>query len=771
MTPLFKQIRLRFFQSVLILFPVCTAFSQNITISGFIKDAGTKEALIGSAIYETNLKKGSTANEYGFYSLTLPAKDTFEIIVSYIGYKPQAKKIFLKENTRLDILLTPSAVLDEVEITATRNDDNVSKTEVGVINVPMREIMNLPVLAGERDILKIIQFLPGVQQAQEGTTGYFVRGGNTDQNLVQLDEATVYNPNHLFGLFSTFNVNAINNVQLIKGGFPAKYGGRLSSILDITMKDGNKEKYQVEGGIGLISTNLTVQGPIIKNKASFIVSARRSYLDVIMKPFTAKNKTGTSYWFYDVNAKVNFDLGKSDKLILSAFKGKDQAAYTGANSLNYQIGFGNSTATMRWNHLFGSKMFVNTSLIYNDYHLGLGTSQGNYYALLYTGVRDYNAKTDFTYIPSPKHIIKFGATYFYHTLYPASVSAKIPKKGNRIEINKDSIPQKFSNEMAVYANDEWDISKTVGINYGVRVPYYFTTQKSYVFVEPRITGRVSLGKTSSIKASYTVMNQFLHLVPNSTASLPTDVWIPSSQLVKPQKSIQYSLGFFKNFKSNMFETSVEVYYKDMKNQVLFKEGSQVTLLNNIEDALTYGKGTSYGIEFFVKKNIGKLTGWVSYTLSKTEQTFSQLNFGNPFPFKYDRRHNLSIVATYDLTSRWTISADFVFYTGSAYTMPTGLVPVSGDGSLYDGYYYDYSTRNNERLKPYHRLDISASYKKERKLFKHKYQSELVIGIYNVYSHMNPYFVYLTVDPATGQRKAVQVSLLPIIPSIGYNFKF
>ena len=758
------------FIAVIFLFPTAV-FSQNATISGYIKDADSKEALIGATIYETKLKKGSSANEYGFYSFTVPTSDTLDVIVSYIGYKPQAKKIIIKENTRLDVLLVSSSLLNEVEIIATKNDDNVNKAQVGVIDVPMREIKNLPVLAGERDILKVIQLLPGVQQAQEGTTGFFVRGGNIDQNLVQLDEAVVYNPNHLFGLFSTFNVNAINNVQLIKGGFPAKYGGRLSSILDITMKDGNKEKYQVEGGIGLLSSNLTVQGPIIKNKASFIISARRSYIDLLLKPFIPKNNAGTTYWFYDVNAKVNIELGKNDKLILSAFNGKDNAAYTGANSLNYGINLGNSTATLRWNHLFGSKMFANTSLIFNEYHLGLSNSQGNYYSLLYTGVKDVNGKTDFTYIPNTKHIIKFGATYFYHTLYPAAFSAKIPKKGNKVTINKDSIPQKYSNEMALYANHEWNMTEKLGLNYGLRLPYYFTAQKAYLLFEPRITFKVSINKTTSLKASYTVMNQFLHLVPNSTASLPTDIWIPSSALVKPQNSQQYSLGLFKNFKENSVETSVEIYYKSMKNQVLFKEGTQLTLVSNIEDALTFGNGTSYGVELFVKKNIGKLTGWISYTLSKTDQTFSELNYGKTFPFTYDRRHNLAIAATYDLTKRWTLSADFVFHTGNAFTMPTGLIPVTGDGSLYDGYYYDYSSRNNARLGVYHRLDISASYKKERKFFKWKYESELVFGAYNVYSRKNPYFVYLTVDPASGQRKAVQVSLLPIIPSISYNFKF
>jgi hypothetical protein len=753
----------------IILVLTAPAYCQNITISGYIMDEGTKESLIGAAIFETKLQKGTTANEYGFYSLTLPASDTLNVLISYTGYRPEAKKIFSKTNIRLDILLVSSNVLNEVEITATRNDDNVNRTQVGVINVPMRELRNLPVLMGERDILKVIQFLPGVQQAQEGTTGFLVRGGNSDQNLVQLDEATVYNPNHLFGLVSTFNINAINNVQIIKGGFPAEYGGRLSSILDISMKDGNKEKTQVEGGIGLLSTNLTVQGPIAKNKASYIVSARRSYLDLLQKAVIQKNTT--LYSFYDLNAKVNYDIGKNDKIILSFFQGRDDGQYTGANSLNYGINFGNSAATLRWNHLFGSKLFSNTSLIYNKYDLGLNTIQGNYYSVLYTGIKDINGKVDFTWLPTTKHLIKFGGTYFYHTLFPATFSSKVPTKGNRRVIDPSQVVKRYSNEMAVYVNHEWDISEKVGLNYGVRVPFFSSYGKTYMLVEPRATAKVNLDPTTSVKASYTVMNQFLHAIPYSTASLPTDIWISSGSVVKPQNSQQFSIGLFKNLKENLYELSIEGYYKEMKNQVLFKQGTQLTVQSVIEDQLTFGNGTSRGVEFFAKKNTGRFTGWLSYTLSKTTQTFPELNFGNPFPFTYDRRHNASIVGTYDLNERWSVSADFVFRTGSAYTLPAGRIPVAQDGTLYDGYYNDYTGRNNARLGAYHRLDISFSYKKERKIFGRKYDSELVFGAYNVYSRKNPYFVYLAVDPVTKKPQAFQVSLLPIIPSISYNFKF
>lgn len=756
---------------------VCTAnnlFAQNstITINGYIKDASSQESLIGTPVYETTTKVGTVTNQYGYYSLTLKKSDSLTIIVSYIGYEPQAKKIADVKNLRLDFLLvSKTREMKEVKISSKKNNDNVQRAQMGVIDIPMQAIKTLPILGGERDVLKIVQLLPGVQQGNEGTTGFFVRGGNADQNLIQLDEATVYNPNHLFGLFSTFNVNAINNVKLTKGGFPAQYGGRLSSVLDITMKEGNKTKPQVEGGIGLLASNITIQAPIVKNKSSFIISARRSYADLIAKPFLPKGNKGTTYYLYDLNAKVNYEVNKNNRLFLSLFTGRDKANYTGANSLNYGINFGNSTGTLRWNHLFGNKLFANTSLIANDYHLGLSTTQGLYYALLYTAIRDYTAKTDISYYPNSHHEIKFGASIINHTLFPSSVSAKIPKKGNRITINRDSILQKHSNELALYGADEWKMNDKFSLNYGVRIPIFFTKGKTYTGIEPRATAKFSIDKLTSIKASYTIMNQFLHLVPSSTASLPTDIWIPSSTIVKPQRSTQYALGLFKNFKNNEWETSIEGYYKTMSNQVLFKEGTQVVLNSDLDKVLTFGNGKSYGIELFVKKNVGRLTGWGSYTLSKTTQQFDSLNYGKVFPFAYDRRHNFSLVAMYNLTKHWTISADFVYYTGNAFTLPAGKIPVYTGGNLYDNIYLDYTSRNNSRMRAYNRLDISATNKKEVKLFHKKYEREWAFSLYNVYSRRNPYFVYLSTDPMTKTPTATQVSLLPIIPSINFNFKF
>ena len=745
------------------------ARSQKITISGYVKDAASKEVLIGASVADVNSRTGTTTNVYGFFSLTVLAADTIDLLVSYQGYTIAAKKITTKGNIQVNILLeNSSTTLGEVIVTAGKNNRNVQKAQMGVIDVPLKAIKNLPVLLGERDVLKIIQLLPGVQSGQEGTTGFYVRGGNQDQNLIQLDEAAVYNPNHLFGLFSTFNINAINNVQLIKGGFPAEYGGRLSSILNITMKEGNKKKYQLEGGIGLLSDNLTFQGPIQKNKSSFIISARRSHIDLILKRITSASN---SYRFYDVNAKMNFELGNKDQLFFSFFKGNDNAAYINAASLNYTTDFGNSTATFRWNHLFGSKIFSNTSIIYNDYNLGLSTSQNNYYSLLYTGVKDMTAKTDFTITPNTKHKINFGFTYTHHELAPASFSARIPRRGNRLTINKDSINRLNSGEMAFYIGDDYDASDKFSLYYGVRVPIFSASGKTYSFIEPRITAKLSAGANASVKLSYTQMNQFLHLIPSSTAGLPTDIWVPSSNKTKPQSSTQYAIGYFRNFKDNVIETSVEVYYKKMNNQVLFGEGKRLLVNINLDSILTYGKGESYGAEFFVKKNTGKLTGWISYTLSRTTQQFNELNFGKEFPFKYDRRHVVSIAASYQLTKRWILSAVFVYSSGVAFTVPTGRISTLNSASIFEGNYYAYDARNNYRLAPYHRLDISASNKKVAKIFKKKYEREWSFGLYNAYSRQNPYFIYFDIDALTTKPTAKQVSLLPIIPSISYNFKF
>ena len=743
--------------------------AQKYTLSGTITDEQSGEVLIGANVLAVTTDKGTASNTYGFYSLTLPRADSLTVLFSYLGYQAQLKKIYLTDDIVLDIELeSGNAVLGEVTVSAERaNADNVRRTQMGVIDVPLQAIERLPALLGEQDVLKVIQLLPGVQSGEEGTTGFHVRGGNVDQNLVQLDEATIYNPSHLFGLFSTFNTRALNNVQLIKGGFPAYYGGRLSSALQITMREGNRRTYEAQGGVGSTSAQFTVEGPLLKNRASFILSGRRSYIDLIIRPFR-KAKDKNTYYFYDFNAKFNYQPSRKDRVYFSLFTGRDDAAYVDASSLGYGTRFGNSTATLRWNHLIGNKLFSNTSLIRNKYFIRVNTIQGQFFAQNYSGIEDLTAKTEVQYYPSPAHDIRLGALVTRHVFSSTGSEGHIPE-GGVTSLNPTTIPERISTEAAFYVNDRWEISDRFGINVGLRVPYFSTQDTSYLKVEPRLSIKLGLDDVSSVKASYTVMNQFVHLVPTSNASVPTDIWAPSSRITKPQYARQVGLGYFRNFKDNRYEGSVELYYKEMDNQVRFQQGTQLLAYDEIEQVLTFGRGWSYGAEVFFKRNYGRLAGWFSYTLAWANQRFSALNNGRKFPFKYDRRHNLAVVMTYDLSPRWSLSGNFVYRSGSAYTLPVGRLYVSQGGDLFNGLFFDYESVNNYRLRAHHRIDVAARYQlKPNRFFK---ESHLVFSVYNIYSRLNPYFVFLDLDTKSGEPVATQVTLLPIVPSITFNFKF
>jgi len=772
MKTLYFRLVMFLFLVLLLVLAFGPAFAQNkFTLSGTVTDVKTGEVLIGTHIYVPSLRTGTTTNNYGFFSITLHQAEQLTFEVSYLSYNGQIIEIDLDQNIELEIKLQPViSELDEVLVSAEkyRAEDNVNAPRLGTHNVPVKQITELPVIFGETDVLKTIQLLPGVQTGDEGTTGFFVRGGNNDQNLVQLDEATIYNPNHLFGFFSTFNTKALNNVTLIKGGFPAQYGGRLSSILDVTMKEGNNQKFGVEGGIGLISANLTAEGPIKKDKASFIVSGRRTYIDLLLKPFLEVGES-SDYHFYDLNAKVNWKVSPKDRLYLSFFTSRDDAVYQESFGIGYNIQFGNTTTTLRWNHLFGPKLFLNTSFIYNEYDQDIKATQDNFFTQVISGITDLNGKLEFQYFPSPNHNIQFGAHYINHRFISGGLS-QAEFVGNQ-GLNANDLPAKFFNEYALFINDEIALHHRLSLNLGIRVPGFVASDVDYIRIEPRATIRYSLGPTSSLKAAYTVMNQFLHLVPSSTASVPVDIWLPSTERTKPQLSEQFAAGYFRNFRQNQYEASIEGYYKTMDNQVLFQEGNQLITSLDVDTALVYGKGESYGVEFLVKKNTGKLTGWVAYTWSVTEQQFPDLNFGEPFPFQYDRRHVLSLVGTYKITEKWSISSVFEFSTGKVQTLPVGRINAQYGGSLYEGNFYVYDERNNTRLANYHRLDVTAVYKKRRKIFGKKYDSQLIFGVYNLYSRSNPYFVYFQVDPVTDQPEARQVSYFPIIPSISYNFKF
>lgn len=766
---------------------------EKFTVSGYVKDASTGEYMMAANVYVTELQKGSTTNAYGFYSLTLP-RGNYSLRFSFIGYEDQLKSIELVSNTSLNIELQPQSVqIEEVEVTAKGNDENTKSTDMGRVGIDVEKIKTLPAFMGEVDVMKTIQLMPGVQSAGEGNAGFYVRGGGPDQNLILLDEAVVYNASHLFGFFSVFNADAVKNVELYKGSMPANFGGRLASVVDVSMKEGNSKALNVDGGIGLISSRLTIQGPIKKDTSSFIISGRRTYIDVLMKPFIKETSAfnGSGYYFYDLNAKFNYRFSDKDRVFVSGYFGKDVFNYNNKNAgFNVRIPWGNATATVRWNHLFNSKLFMNVSAIYSRYQFEFGASQDDFEFALFSGITDWNGKADFFYLPNPRHTIKFGAFYTFHTFIPSSASAKqgdlVFDTGGRVKL--------FGHESALYVNDDFDLNEDIRISVGLRYslfnqvgpftryvkdPTMGTNSDTIVYgrgervalyhgPEPRASVRYSLSKASSLKAAYTRNLQYIHLASLSAVSLPTDVWVPSTDRVNPQIGNQYSVGYFRNFKNNHYEASVELYYKTMKNQVEYREGAQPDddVKDNPDNNFVFGKGWAYGSEFFLKKKSGKFNGWVGYTLSWTKRQFEDLNNGEWFYAKFDRRHDVSVALIYEPNKKWTFGMVFVYATGNAITLPYAWYMIQ------DQVVFDYAPRNSIRMPAYHRLDFSATLKgKETK----KYKSSWNFSIYNVYSRLNPYFLYIdqSGSPVEGTLsiKAKQVSLFPILPSVTWNFSF
>ena len=786
-----KNIKLLFLILILIPFGV---FSQKYTLSGYIKDSETGEDMIGAGILIKELKQGTITNTYGFFSISLP-KGTYTVEISFIGYNTITKTIKLDKDVRLNLNMPPQSITTkEVVVSAKREDNNIRSSRMSTIELPVEKIKQLPAFMGEIDVLKTIQLLPGVQSASEGNGGFYVRGGGPDQNLILLDGATIYNASHLFGFFSVFSADAIKNVNLIKGGMPAKYGGRLSSVLDISMKEGNSKKFKVQGGIGTIATRLTVEGPIVKDKASFIISGRRTYIDILTKPFVPKDakSAGSGYYFYDLTAKVNYRFSDKDRLFLSGYFGKDVFSFARADrGFEIKIPWGNAMGTLRWNHLFNKKLFFNLTGVISDYNFAFGAEQNNFEFKMFSGIRDYTVKTDFTWFAMVKHKIKFGTEYTRHEFTPTSVSGKVG------ETNFDSgkINKQYANDFALYVSDEYEWNENLSFNVGLRATYYQNVgpfdryiknqqdiitdtihyQKgdiiaAYPNIEPRISMRYILNQSTSFKAAFTQNYQYVHLANVASATLPTDIWVSSTDIIKPQKSTQYSIGLFKNFKDNLFETSVELYYKDMRNLIEYQDGKTPDddVGDNPDNNFTFGDGNAYGVEFFLKKRYGKFTGWLGYTISKTMRWFDDINNGNPFPAKYDRRHDLSLALTYQLNKKWVFSTVFVYATGNATTMPKSRYIIDGRIVV------EYGERNSYRMAAYHRADISITWTpgadKNR-----KYQSSWNFSIYNVYNHYNPYFVYFDQSGSLKEGnltiQAKQVSLFPILPAITWNFKF
>jgi hypothetical protein len=786
--------------SLLIICPVLTSYSQSskYTISGYVKEKGSGELLIGVNIFLPDRTAGTTTNTFGFYSLTLPAQDSLTLVVSYVGYRQEVLGFPLKQNTEMNIELTSDNVLQEVVVHANEYEDKVSDVvQMSKIDVPVRQIKDVPALLGEKDVLKVLQLMPGVQKGSEGNSGIYVRGGGPDQNLLILDDAVVYNAYHLFGFFSLFNGDALKTVELTKGGFPARYGGRLSSVIDMNMKEGNKEEVHGVGGIGLISSRLTLEGPLKKEKSSFLISGRRTYVDALIAPFMPKEESA-GYYFYDFNAKVNYDFGRKDKLYLSGYFGKDKFHYGQENT--YDNGsetvkrssdggfqWGNATGTLRWNHLFNDRLFSNTSLIFSNYQFLISLEEQNgedIYNLSYkSGIRDFTVKYDWDFLPEPRHSIKFGLMSTYHRFTP-SASVMKERENTILENEVDNIDVL---ESGIYIEDTYKPTTKFKVNGGLRLSHFKTEKNYYLNLEPRVAVSYNLRDDISAKASYAIMNQYVHLLSNTGVGLPTDLWVPTTDRIVPQQSQQVAAGLAKDIHSNDLALTLEGYYKKMDNIIGYKEGATFLMIEDYEepkqvpweDNVTSGQGWSYGMEFQIQKKVGKLSGWIGYTLSWTQLQFDSLNFGKKYYARYDRRHDLSLVGIYKLSDKITLSGTWVYGTGNALTLPIASFSAPGHSPRSEGYYYDnifnqredYGEKNSFRMAAYHRFDLGIQFHKKKKWGERTWE----ISFYNIYNRKNPFFYYIDsmYDSTDNTERPVlkQVTLFPIIPSVSYSFKF
>ena len=788
-----KKIIITFFCLISISYIYC---QEKYTLSGFVSDQNNGENIIGVNIFCKDLKQGVASNTYGFYSLTLP-KGEYEISFSYIGYENQIYNINLNKDIEKDIAFKISSFsVGEIQVRGKANI--VKQTQSSVIEIPIEQIRSIPALLGEVDIIKAIQLLPGVQSS-EGTSGFYVRGGGPDQNLILLDGVPVYNASHLGGIFSVFNADAIKSVRLTKGGFPARFGGRLSSVLQIDMKEGNLKKFKGDASIGLISSKFTLEGPITKDKTSFIISGRRTYIDLIVAPFLPST-TDLTLYFYDLNAKINHKISKKDRLYLSAYTGKDKLGVDFVenstdeqSSVNFGLGYGNITSTLRWNHLFTDKLFSNTTLTYSRYSFNTdfgvnSTYNSNNGAEIFdvnfgylSGIEDLGARIDFDFIPNPNHEIKFGLSYTNHDFFPGETILSIN------EISPDT-SQNFSldtilnfsgntnaDELYFYLEDNFKITNRLKANIGAHLGYYKTNRTSSLLdnnlsFQPRVSVRYLINDRWSLKGSYAEMTQNIHLLSNSSIGFPSDIWVPATDSVPSQTSKQWAGNISTELANGEYELSLEGYYKTMGNLITYKAGySNLSSTESWENSVeTNGKGESYGAELFLQKKKGKTTGWIGYTLSWTNRKFDNINFGNWYPYKFDRRHDFSLVLSHKFNNKWYAGLTWVYGTGNAITFPQAIylgLPSGSTGNQNIDYIESYGDRNSTRLNAYHRLDFGLNKTKKTK----RLTKILSIGAYNAYSRKNPFFAYLTYEQ--GNRVAKQVSLFPIIPSISYRIQF
>jgi hypothetical protein len=755
------------------------AFSQQkYTLSGTISDASDGENLAAAVLLFQNTSFSAISNSYGFYSITIPEGE-YTVSVKYLGYQDQLIQTRLHSNQVLNLKLNAvSYQLQHVEVYVDRSNQNISSVDMGNVKISPRQIESIPVLFGERDLIKTLQLLPGIKAAAEGNSGFYVRGGGIDQNLILLDEAPVYNASHLLGFFSVFNSEAIRDVNMMKGSIPAEYGGRASSVLDIRMKEGNMSDYQTTGSIGLISSNLSFEGPVKKDVSSFMVSARRTYADLFLKIAPDKNLRNTQMYFYDLNMKVNYKLSNNSRLYISGYLGRDKFR------LQDQIGYewGSKTATVRLNHTFSEKLFSNSSFIFSNYFYQLDNS-GNSNVLLGSRIQDFNLKQDFTWYLNSNNTLKFGANLIDHKIVPGEIKAKPGSLYNSLAVRpRNAI------ESAFYVSNLQNILPQLKLYYGLRLALFtnvgpgdfyrfdskgnliqtisyehFKIAKTQGGLEPRLALNYQLSNKDALKASFNHIYQFIHLLSNSTSTNPNDVWLPSSENVKPQIADQWSLGYFRNSKENKYEGSVETYYKNLQNQIEYKNGADLIFNSTVESELVFGRGWAYGTEFLFRKNIGKLTGWVGYTWSKTMRQFDQINNGKAFPARQDRRHDISVVGMYDIGTKLKFSVVWVFNTGNAVTFPNGKYEI--DGQIV-GYYTE---RNGYRMPDYHRLDLGLTWIRKQTA---KYESSWNFSVYNAYGRENAYYISFRQNEINPElTDAVQISLFKLIPSVSYKFKF
>ena len=769
---------------------------EKIKISGKITDISTNEPLIGATIYLLNSNYGTISNEHGYFSLYLTS-GIKQIGANYLGYHSDTIDIVIYDNIRIDIKLERMHfITKEVVVSTKAPEKNVKSVESGSVQLTMREITKLPALMGESDFLRIIQLTPGVSAANEGNSGFFVRGGGADQNLILLDNANVYNPSHVLGFFSVFNSKTIANTKLIKSGIPANYGGRLSSVLNFTSRDGDLKRYSIQGTLGLLSSNLLVEGPIVKEKLSFVFAGRRSYIDEVIKPIIRPLVPGSStfydnskYHFYDLNAKLSLKPTTKDKITLTAYQGSDKYSIQELQiDFKNLMNWGNAVIALNWAHRFNTRWNLTNSVSLTDYHFNLEAQQNTVNVDLFSGVRDLNYKLTLANIQDNGSIIKAGLEYTYHRFRPNNLSAETYETDLQFGSNRVM----NAHEASAYYNHEFDIFYNTRVSAGLRYshyihvgPYYqmnrnvineitdttyFGPQdaiKTYNDLEPRISLRYQLNKLSSIKASYSLNNQYVHLASSSAVTLPTDVWLPSTNLIKPQRSTQYTLGYFRNFLENQYTGSLNIYYKDFRNQIELLQGFMNNFHDNIfEESITFGTGESYGVELHLQKALGNFTGWIGYTLSRTTRQFDNLNEGNVYPAKYDRTHDLNIVASYDLNQKWNLAATFIYATGNAMTLPESKYVIGGNVITQNG------AINSFRMPDYHRLDLSVNYNLTTT---EKFESILNFSVFNVYNRANPFYIYFQIEgnvyDGNIEITPKQISLFPILPSISWIFKF